>query len=137
MDGHIIDPTYFYDAVEEFAFNYVIYHKYEGDSIDEYGRATPNYKKDIIRGSFQTQGTSVKRDVKGNTMSEEVNFYCTSLYRIHENDIIERNGNYYLCGSTHNYDEWGVREASLTMKQLYELRDFEEWLKYQTGGSIV
>ena len=77
--NHIIDPTYFYDAIEEFSFNYVIFRKNKGDEIDEYGRAIPNYVKDTIRGSFQTEGTKMSRKVKGNVQSENVNFYCKSL----------------------------------------------------------
>ena len=137
MDGHIIDPTFFYDAIEEFAFNYVIYHKDKGDTIDEYGRAKPNYKQDIIRGSFQTKGTDISRDMKGNTTSEEADFYCNSLQRIHINDIVVRNNQYYIVNGTTNYDEWGVREARLKIISLEENRDFQEWLKYQTGGTIV
>lgn len=136
--NHVIDPTFFYDAIEEFAFNYTIYYKNEGDTLDDYGRAIPNYKKDIIRGSFQTHGNDISRNIsKGNTQSERVSFYCKSLYRIHINDIVERYGNYYIVNSIHNYDEWGVREATLSVMTIQENRDFQEWLKYQTGGSIV
>lgn len=137
MAYRIIDPTFFYDAIEEFAFNYTIYHKVEGDTLDDYGRTVPNYKKDIIRGSFQTQGNDIERKLEGNTQTENVEFYCKSLYRIHINDIVERFGNYYIVNSIHNYDEWGVREASLTVMSIQENRDFAEWLKYQTGGTIV
>ena len=137
MIGHVIDPTYFYDAIEEFAFNYNIYYKNEGDTIDDYGRAVSSYKKDTIRGSFQTQGIDQTRNVGGNTQSEKADFYCKSLYRIHINDIIERNNNFYIVNHIHNYDEWGVREAEVEMISLQEYRDFKDWLEYQTGGKIV
>ena len=135
--NHIIDPTFFFDAVEEFAFNYTIYRKNKVDTIDDYGRAIPNYTKDIIRGSFQTKGSAISRKTQGNTDSENIDFYCMSLYRIDIGDIVERNGNYYICSNIHNYDEWGVREASLTMKTLQEVRDFSDWLSFQNGGKIV
>ena len=135
--NHVIDPTYFYDAIEEFAFNYTIYYKCKGDTLDDYGRAIPNYKKDVIRGSFQTKGNDIDRKFEGNTQSETVDFYCKSLYRIHINDIVERYGNYYIVNSIHNYDEWGVREATLTDMTMQERREFDEWLKFQTGGTTV
>ena len=135
--NHIIDPTYFWDAIEEFSFNYTIYRKNKADTIDDYGRAIPNYKKDVIRGSFQTQGSSKNRSTRGNTQSEQAEFYCKSLYRIKEDDVVVRNNQYYICTGTHNYDEWGVRQASLKMTSLEEVRDFNEWMKFQTGGIIV
>jgi len=137
MDGHIIDATYFYDAVEEFAFNYTIYYKGKGDELDEYGRAIPQYEKSTIRGSFQTQGNRISRKLDGNIQTEGASFYCMSLYRIHINDIVERNGNYYIVNQITNYDEWGVRKAELSVMTIQENRDFQEWLKYQTGGTIV
>lgn len=138
MPNHVIDPTFFYDAIEEFAFNYTIYHKDMGDTLDDYGRAIPHYKKDIIRGSFQTKGNSLNRSIdKGNTQSEQAKFYCKSLYRIHINDIVERYGSYYIVNDIQNYDEWGVREATMSVISLQEHRDFQEWLQYQTGGKIV
>lgn len=135
--NHIIDPTYFYDAIDMFAFNYTIYRKNAVDEIDEYGRAKISYKKDIISGSFQTQGNDKSRKASGNTDSELVNFYCKSIYRIHKDDIVERYGNYYIVNGIHNYDEWGVREATLSMINISQNRDFSEWLKFQTGGIIV
>ena len=137
MANHVIDPAFFYDAVEEFAFNYTIFYKGKGDELDDYGRPVPQYTKSTIRGSFQTEGNSVSRKFEGNTQDEEVGFYCMSNSRIHINDIIERYGNYYIVNSIHNYDEWGVREATLSVMTLQENRDFQEWLQYQTGGKIV
>lgn len=137
MDGHIIDPTFFYDAIDEFAFEYPIYRKCEVDEIDEYGRAQAKYKKDTISGSFQTQGSNKQHITSGNKNSESAMFYCKSLYRINEDDIIKRNNNYYMVHGVHNYDEWGVREATLSIINLNEYRDFKEWLEYETGGKLV
>ena len=36
-----------------------------------------------------------------------------------------------------DYDEWGVRSASLTMTNLNNHRDFKEYRKYLDGGEIV
>ena len=134
---HIIDKNFFFEAVEEFAYNYNIYYKSQGDEIDDYGRNIPSYKKDIIRGSFQTNGISISRKNSGNTQSETAKFYCMNIYRININDIVERYGNYYIVTNIHNYDEWGVREAELTMKALSEIRDFNDWLKVKNGGLII
>ena len=137
MDGHIIDPTFFYDAIDEFAFNYEIFRKCEVDEIDEYGRAKPKYKKDIISGSFQVSDSNKSRNTSGNTNTETADFYCKSLYRVNKDDIIKRNDIYYICNGIHNYDEWGVREARFSMINWNENRDFKEWLEYQYGGKIV
>ena len=37
FQNHVIDPTYFYDAIEEFAFNYTLYVN-TGKNIDDYGK---------------------------------------------------------------------------------------------------
>ena len=58
-----------------------------------------------------------------------------NLYNI--NDIVMRNDQYYICNDITNYDEWGVRQASLNIITLEENRDFNEWMKFQTGGTIV
>lgn len=136
MQNHVIDPTYFYDAIEEFAFNYVLYHK-TNETKDENFNIVSTYEETIIRGSLQTQGSNIKRSKKGNTNTKDYNFYCKSLYRIHIDDIIEYKNNYYIVNEVKDYDEWGVRSASLSIITLTEYRDFAEYLKYQQGEILV
>ena len=54
--NHNIDPTYFYDAIEEFAFDYKIYVVNEDEELDDYGRKKNTYTQQIINDSLQSQG---------------------------------------------------------------------------------
>ena len=134
--NHLIDPSYFYDAIEEFAFDYDIYVK-TGEVQDEYFRAKMTFEKKTIRGSLQTQGLSLNQTKTGNTQANEYNFYCKSLYRINIGDFIFYKGQWLHVDSVHEYDEWGVREAHLTMVQLSSYKDLEEYVKYIEGREIV
>ena len=134
--NHLIDPSYFYDAIEEFAFDYDIYVK-TGEVQDEYFRAKMTFEKKTIRGSLQTQGLSLNQTKTGNTQTNEYNFYCKSLYRINIGDFIFYKGQWLHVDSVHEYDEWGVREAHLTMDQLSSYKDLEEYVKYIEGQEIV
>lgn len=134
--NHLIDPSYFYDAIEQFAFNYDIYIQSE-EIRDEYFRTTFTYSKQLIRGSLQTQGLNINRSKHGNTNQNEYNFYCKSLYRINIGDFIYYKNQWLLCDSVHEYDEWGVREAHLTMVQLTAYKDLLEYVKYINGEEIV
>lgn len=64
-------------------------------------------------------------------------FYCKSLYRIDVGDIIEYNGDFLRCNETHPYDEYGCREAALTMIQLAAYRDFADYIKYLRGEKLI
>lgn len=134
--NHLVDPTYFYDAINEFAFNYTIY-IVEKDSVDEYGNTKLQYRKQTINGSLQVQTKTERQSKSGNTHEVRYMFYCKSLYRIDIGDIIEYNGDYLRVNGTHPYDEYGVREASLEMIQLAAYRDFADYLKYLQGVKIV
>ena len=135
--NHLIDPTYFFDVVEEFSFNYNIYVVTNDNNIDEYGKRTSTYKQQIIRGSLQTQGTFENQSKSGNTHTRKYNFYCKSLYRIDIGDIIEYKNNYYRVNSVHEYDEYGVREAGLEMIKLAQYRDFADYIKYLKGEKLI
>lgn len=135
--NHLIDPTFFYDAIEEFSFNYNIYVVSDDDSLDEYGKRTATYNKQTIRGSLQTQGTSEIQSKSGNTHTKKYNFYCKSLYRINIGDIIEYKNEYLRVNSVHEYDEYGVREASLETIKLTQYRDFADYIKYLKGEKLV
>lgn len=134
--NHLIDPTYFYSAIEEFAFDYDIYVATD-EKQDEYFRTVHSFEKRTIRGSLQTQGLSLKQNKSGNLHENEYNFYCKSLYRINIGDFIFYKGQWLYVDSVHEYDEWGVREAHLTMVQLSSYKDLEEYVKYINGDIIV
>lgn len=134
--NHVVDPTYFYDAIEMFAFNFTLYHK-TNEEKDENFNVVSTYESTIVRGSLQSQGSKVNRSKKGNTNSHDYNFYCKSLYRIHIDDIMEYKNNYYIVNDVRDYDEWGVRSASLSLITLTEYRDFAEYLKYLEGEMLV
>lgn len=134
--NHVIDPTYFYDAIEWFAFDYDWY-VLDSTGLDDLGRRTNTFKKLKIRGSLQPQGTSLKQSINGNTEDLKYNFYCKSLYRINIGDFIFYKNRFLHCDGFRDYDEWGVREASLTMVNLNNYHDFQEYLKYLNGGMIV
>lgn len=134
--NHLIDPHFFYDAIEEFAFDYDIYVQVD-ETTDEYYRKKYIFEKRTIRGSLQTQGLSLNLSKDGNTITNEYDFYCKSLYRINIGDFIFYKNTWLHCNSVHEYDEWGVREAHLTMVQLSAYKDLEEYVKYINGEKIV
>lgn len=134
--NHLIDPTFFYDAIEEFAFDYCIY-VVNKDGVDDYGNTKLTYQKEMIRGSLQIQGHSERQSKSGNTHEVKYMFYCKSLYRIDIGDIIEYNNVFLRVNAIHPYDEYGVREASLTMIQLSAYRDFADYLKFIRGQKLV
>lgn len=134
--NHLIDPHFFYDAIEEFAFDYDIYVD-TGTKMDDAHRLIHSYEKQSIRGSLQTQGLSHTMSKKGNIEEQSYNFYCKSLYRIDIDDFIFYKGIWLKVESIHEYDEWGVREASLKMVQLSAYRDLADYVKYLEGEKIV
>lgn len=134
--NHLIDPTYFYDAIEEFSFNFTIYIN-TGKTVDETGRRVLTYDKQTIRGSLQFSSRNLNRSKQGSMTSQDCNFYCKSLYRISENDVIEYKNDYYIVNSVTQYDEYGVREASLSLIQLTAYRDLADYIKYLKGEKLV
>lgn len=135
--NHVIDPTYFYDVIEEFAFDYDIHIVKENDIPDDYGRIKTTYTKNIIRGSLQSDGTRLVQSKEGNTHLVKYRFYCKSLYRINIGDIIEYKGNFLRVDFVQDYDEYGVREAELIMIELSAYRDFADYIKYLRGEKLV
>lgn len=135
--NHVIDPSYFYDAIEEFAFNYTIYIQSEKDDIDDYGCARYKYSQNVIRGSLQPQASRLNQRMSGNTIQSEYKFYCKSLYRINIGDVIVYRNEYLMCYDSQNYDEWGVREASLRAVTLTKYRDLSDYVNYLNGTKIV
>lgn len=136
MQNHVIDPTYFYDCIEEFSFNYNIY-VVEKKEIDASGNDKRTYSKNLIRGSLQSQGVELRQSKDGNTKEMRYNFYCKSLYRIDIGDIIEYKNRYLRVESVKDFDEYGVRECSLLMVQLTKYRDLADYIKYLQGEKLV
>ncbi len=136
MQNHVIDPTFFYDAIEVFAFNYEWYVVKE-ISLDELGRRITQFDKLTIRGSLQSQGTSLNLSTSGNTETMRYRFYCKSLYRINIGDFIRYKNRWLHVDEVSDFDEWGVRSASLTMVNLNNYKDLLEYVKYLEGDILV
>ena len=134
--NHVIDPTYFYDAIDEFAFNYIIY-VVNDTEIDDYGKVITTYKQNIINGSLQSDGVRERQSKSGTTQDKKYRFYCKSLYRIDIGDIIEYKDNYLRVNFVKDYDEYGVREAELQVIKLSMYRDFADYIKYLKGEKLV
>ena len=134
--NHVIDPTYFFDAILEFAFWYDWY-PLKGYDVDEMKRRVAKFDHLKIEGSLQPQTGSINFRREGNTTNLTYKFYCKSLYRIDKGDFIFYKNRYLHVDEMQDYDEWGVREVSLTMVNLTDYRDFQEYLKYLEGTESV
>lgn len=135
--NHVIDPTYFFDAIEEFSFNFRLFVKVGQTEPDDYGRIRSTYNMQTIRGSLQPTGKRINRNKAGNTETKGYNFYCKALYRIDIGDILEYKDNYYICVQSQDYDEYGVRSAEFSMIELTSYRDFADYLKYLKGEKLI
>lgn len=134
--NHVVDPTFFFDAIDEFSFEYKIY-VVNKDGVDDYGNTMLSYLEKTINGSLQIQTKRERQSKDGNTNETRYMFYCKSLYRIAIGDIIDYNGDYLRVNEIHPYDEYGVREASLTMINLNAYRDFAEYIKFIRGEKLI
>ena len=134
--NHVIDPTYFYDCIDEFSFNFTIY-TVTNKTIDDYGNVKYTYDNAIIRGSLQSDGTRLVQSQEGNTTVVKYRFYCKSLYRINIGDIIEYKNKYLRVDFVQDYDEYGVRNCELTMIQLTAYRDLRDYIRYLNGEVLV
>lgn len=136
LQNHLIDPTYFFDAVDEFSFTYNFYVTSHG-TLDDYGRRVNSYTKTTITGSLQSDGTRRNTSKEGNTDTVHYRFYCKSLYQINIGDIIEYHNKYLRCLKVQDYDEFGVREAELEMITLTAYRDFADYISYLNGAKLI
>ena len=134
--NHVIDPTYFYDCIEEFSFNFTIY-TVTNKTIDDHGNVKYTYDNAIIRGSLQSDGTRLVQSQEGNTTVVKYRFYCKSLYHINIGDIIEYKNKYLRVDFVQDYDEYGVRNCELTMIQLTAYRDLRDYSRYLNGEVLV
>ena len=134
--NHVIDPTFFYDAIEEFSFNYDIYVIVK-TGLNEAGKTAITFDKQIIRGSLQSQGEVLVQSETGNMITMRYAFYCKSLYRINIGDVIVYKNRYLLCKEVRDYDEYGVRSASLEQIQLSSYRNLRDYIRYLNGEELV
>ena len=134
--NHVIDPTYFWDAIEEFSFDYDLYVNI-GKVVNDLGKRVLQYEKQLIRGSLQSQGSTMVRAITGNTNTHDYNFYCKSIYRINKNDVLNYKDSYYIVNEVRDYDEYGVRSARLSLIQLTAYRDLADYIKYLQGDKLV
>ena len=134
--NHVIDPTFFYDAIEEFSFDYDIF-VVIGKKTNNVGKKVLQYEKQTIRGSLQSQGSRIIRSKEGGMVEKAYNFYCKSLYRIKKNDVIHYKKDYYIVNGVHDYDEYGVRSAELSLIKLTQYDDLAEYVKYLKGEMLV
>lgn len=133
---HFIDPLFFYDALLEFATEFDWFAK-RGFIVDDMGRRVAQYNKQTIVGSLQPQAGSISFKVEGNSHSLKYKFYCMSKYRINLDDFIHYHERWLHVDEIQEYDEAGVRECTLTMVNLTDYRDFEDYLKYLEGEKTV
>lgn len=134
--NHVIDPTFFFDAIEEFSFNYQIF-ILSKKIIDDDGNEKRVYSNEIIRGSLQSLGRSLDQSHSGNSTEMTYNFYCKSLYRINIGDVILYKNNYLMVKSVQDFDEFGCRSCSLEMIQLQAYRDLQEYVEYLEGSKFI
>lgn len=135
-NNHVIDPTFFYQCIETFSFDYDFY-RLSKQTVDDYGDQKMSYEHSMIRGSLQTQGERIVKRQEGNIVEVRYNFYCKSLYRIDKGDFIYYKHKLLRCEDVHEYDEYGVREASLIMVSLTAYQDLSEYIKYLEGEKLV
>ena len=133
---HFIDPLFFLDAINEFGVFYDWF-AMTGYDTEDMGRRIAQFDKQEIFGSLQPQTGSINFSTTGNTTSLKYKFYCMSKYRINYGDFIHYHERYLHVDEVQEYDEAGVREVSLTMVNLTDYRDFEDYLKYLTGEKTV
>ena len=135
-NNHVIDPKFFYPAIEIFSFNYDIYNR-DSFTIDDYGNRIDHYTKRTIRGSIQSQGKREVQNEQGNTIEMTYKFYCKSLYRIDIHDYIEYKHKALRVDEVQDIDEYGCRECSLTEVDISAYKDLAEYLNYIQGVEII
>ena len=134
--NHVVDPTYFYEAIEQFSFDFDWY-PIKDTEIDELGKRVLKYGKETIRGSLQSKGTRLNQNVNRNSEDMQYEFYCKSLYRISIGDFIFYKNRWLRVFTVNDFDEYGVRSAVLQMVELNNYKDFKEYLKYLRGETRV
>ena len=101
------------------------------------GEKETQFVKDYIRGSLQSQGTSLNQKKEGNTENMKYEFYCMSKFRIKIGDFICYKNRWLHVDSVRDFDEWGVRSATLTMINLENYKNLQESVRFLNGDEIV
>lgn len=135
--NHVIDPTFLWQAIEIFSFNYNFY-RLSKQEIDENYEQHQVYEHFVIRGSLQSQGSRIVQTKNGNYIDDKTNFYCKSIYQIEKGDLIHYKHKLYRVDDvTEDYDEYGVRACKLTMVQLSAYEDLAEYIKMIEGVDLI
>lgn len=136
MRHHVIDPSFFLDAISMYGTNYNAY-LVSGVEMNEYGMQKSKFENVEVFGSLQTQGTRLTQKTSGNIVSNQFKFYCKSLYRLRIGDFMVQGANLLHVIDMQPYDEYGVRECTLEMTQLNEHQDLHEFVRFLNGDEIV
>lgn len=136
MNNHLIDTSYFDDAIEEFSFDYDWYHV-SGQVVDDYGNQKNTFIKLPLRGSLQPKTRTRQMNKEGMTETREYDFYCKSIYRIDSGDFINYQNDWLIVTSVSPYDEYGVREVHLESANPAMYRDLQEAIKALSGETII
>lgn len=132
---HLNDVRYFWDAIENFSFDYDFY-TFSGRSVDEKGKVIKTFTHSTIRGSLQSYGGYAKsKDKSGATTSGTFKFFCKSIYKFNIDDFIRtQDGQWLICVAIDEpYSEWGVRAGSFQMTDLYHHKDLADYIKTLSG----
>ena len=135
LQNHVVDPTWFDDAIELFAFDYDWYVQ-AGFKCDELGRRITKFDKLTIRGSLQPGRTTHQFSKDGNTDTMTYDFYCKNIYRITNGDFIIYKNRCLLVDDWNDYDEYGVRSCRLRLVNLNNYKDLKEYLDYLNGDKV-
>lgn len=133
--NHIIDPSYFDDAIEAFSFNYEWWH-INNMVVDDYGNQKSEFEKLTIIGSLQPQTYRRELNKEANVETKQYNFYCKSIYRIGVGDFIHYDNNWLIVRGVTPLDEYGVRSAELESTTISQYQDLTEAVKALTGEFI-
>ena len=136
MQNHLIDPTFFYDAIDEFAFTYRIFILSKKE-IDGAGKQRIAHTESTISGSLQSKDVILSQSLEGNATPTNYRFYCKSLYQLNIGDIIEYKDMYLRVDGVRDLDEFGVRSASLSMLELTGYRNLQDYFNYLNGVEYV
>ena len=83
----------------------------KGIDVDDLGRQVTKFSKNKIRGSLQSQGTSLSQSAERTTETMRYEFYCKSLYRIYVGDFIRYKDRWLHVDSVNDYDEYKLKDA--------------------------
>lgn len=136
---HLNDVRYFWDAIENFSFDYDFY-TFSGKSVNDKGKVIKTFTHSTIRGSLQSAGGYKKsKDKSGATVAATFKFYCKSIYKFNIDDFIcTQDGQWLICTEVPEpYSEWGVRAGVFEMTDLYHHKDLADYIKTLNGENQI